>query len=320
MARRSPLAHDVQTRQPNRPVARLSCVATVRKEPAVNLSRSSFRVSLALVAFGLAGTALVGTASTASADVRIRIGGGGHIRFGGWHRPTYRYHGPSIRIGGAIWLGSGYYYGRGFAQPPPPPPPPSPACDCGTGYYPPIAPAPTAYAVAQPVAAPEAPLPRFGIGAYLGGVAVQGANEGQDVGLVGQIRLGRSLLVDGEIAKNTLADGDRVDRRLMAGLTYELAAQRRLSPYITAGLGVTQVDVGGGTYEDAQSLAEVGGGVRWRMSERISLFGDLRLGARQSIDNADGIKPQPTDPVLAKVVPDSDEQYSRLRLGAMLTF
>jgi hypothetical protein len=87
-----------------------------------------------------------------------------------------------------------------------PPPPPSPACDCGTGYYPPIAPAPTAYAVAQPVAAPEAPLPRFGIGAYLGGVAVQGANEGQDVGLVGQIRLGRSLLVDGEIAKNTLAD------------------------------------------------------------------------------------------------------------------
>lgn len=305
--------------QPIRAVARLYAVVTVRKESAVSSSlRPTLRISLAVLAFGLSGVTLAATSSRASADVRIRIGGGGHIRFGHWHRPTYHYQGPSVRIGGAIWLGGSYYSGdgQGFAQPPPPPPP---ACDCGTGYYPPIAPAPTAYAVA-PLMAPPPPLPRFGIGAYLGGVAVQGVNEGQDVGLVGQFRLGRSLLVDGEIAKNTLASGDRVDRRLMAGLTYELAANRRLSPYISGGLGVTQVDVGGGSYQDSQSLAELGGGVRWRMTDRLSLFGDLRFGARQSIDSNAASDPKPMDTGLAKVMPQSDEKYSRMRLGAMLTF
>lgn len=281
---------------------------------------STRRLTFALgLAFALAGVSAAGSTHEASADVRVRIGGGGSIRFGHWHRPVYRYHSPHIRIGGAIWLGGGYYYQRGFAQPPPPPAPPAP-CNCGTGYYPPIAPAPTAYAVA-PVAAPaEPPLPRFGIGAYLGGVEVDGTHEGEDVGLVGQFRLGRALLVEGEVAKNTLADGARVDRRLMAGLSYELGPHRRLSPYLSAGLGVTQVDVGGGTYEDAQSLAEIGGGLRWRMSERITLFGDVRLGARQTIDNGSEITPQPTDPALSRVVPDSEEQYSRMRLGALVTF
>ena len=149
---------------------------------------------------------------------------------------------------------------------------------------------------------------------------IRRVNEGQDVGLVGQFRLGRSLLIDGEIAKNTLASGDRVDRRLMAGLTYELAANRRLSPYIAGGLGVTQVDVGGGSYQDSQSLAELGGGLRWRMTDRLSLFGDLRFGARHSIDSTAATDPRPMDTGLAKVMPQSDEKYSRMRLGAMLTF
>ncbi|HVV83486.1 MAG TPA: hypothetical protein VHE35_10460 [Kofleriaceae bacterium] len=285
------------------------------------VSRPSLRIALALAAFGLTGAALAGTASTASADVRIRLGGGGHIRLGHWHRPYYHYAGPTIRIGGAIWLGGGYY-GRGFAQPPPPPPPPAPpaACDC-SGYYPPVAPAPsTAYAVA-PVEAAPAPLPRLGVGAFLGGVEVGGEHEGQDVGLVAQLRLGRSLLVEGEVAKNTLADGDRVDRRWMAGLSYELGAHRRLAPYITGALGISQVDVGGGSYQDDQSLAEIGGGLRWRMTDRIELFGDLRFGARQSMDSQDmATTPAPTDPALARVMPDDSESYSRMRLGAMLTF
>jgi opacity protein-like surface antigen len=288
----------------------------------VTLSRSSLRICLALAAFGLTGVTMAETASTASADVKIRIGGGGRIKFGNWHRhrPHVRYHGPTIRIGGSIWLGSGYYYRR-FASPPPPPPPP--ACDCGQGYaqgyYPPIAPAPSTY-VAAPLPPARPPLPRFGLGVFVGGVAVDDVNEGQDVGVVGQIRLGRSLLVEGEYAKNELASGDRVDRRLMAGLTYELGAHRRLSPYVTAGIGVTQVDVGDGSYEDEQSLAEIGGGLRWRMSDRISLFGDLRLGSRQSIDDGDELAPQPTDPSLARVMPEKEEDYSRVRLGAMLTF
>ena len=293
----------------------------------MKLSRSTLRATLTLAVAGaaLAGPSLVDAGSSASADVRIRIGGGGRVRIGNWHRPHYRYHGPSIRIGGAIWLGSGSYYAsgyeRGFAQPPPPPPPPA-ACDCNGGYYPPIAPAPTPYApqVAYAAAPADPPLSRFGIGAFLGGVAVEGVNEGQDVGLVGQIRLGRSLLVEGEIAKNTLAGGDRVDRRLVAALTYELRPARRLSPYITGGLGVTQVDIGNGEFADSQSIAELGGGLRWRMTDRITLFGDLRLGGRQSIDQGDAITPQPTDSPMAKLMPEHDEKYSRLRLGGMLTF
>ena len=286
----------------------------------MNLSRAPrLRVALLALTLGLSGTALAGSTSMAEADVRIRIGGGGQVRLGNWHRhrPHVRYHRPTIRIGGAIWLG-GSYYARGFAQPPPPPA--APPCDCASGgYYPPIAPAPHTY-VAAPMAPARPRLPRFGVGAYVGGVAVEGVNEGQDVGLVGQFRLGRSLLVEGEIAKNTLADGDRVDRRLMAGLTYELGPHRRLAPYVTAGIGVTQVDVGGGEFEDEQSIMELGGGLRWRMSERITLFGDLRMGARESIERSDEIKPQPTDPALARVMPENEEKYSRLRLGAMLTF
>ena len=284
-------------------------------------SRLNLGLTVALAGAALAGPSLVDAGSSAAADVRIRIGGGGHVRLGNWHRPHYRYHGPSIRIGGAIWLGSGYRYERGFAQPPPPPPPA--ACDCNNGgYYPPLAPAPAPYApaVAYAAAPADPPLSRFGIGAFLGGVAVEGVNEGQDVGLIGQIRLGRSLLVEGEIAKNTLADGDRVDRRLVAALTYELRPARRLSPYITGGLGVTQVDIGNGEFADNQSIAELGGGLRWRMTDRITLFGDLRLGGRQSIDNGDEIAPQPSDSPMAKLMPEHDEKYSRLRLGGMLTF
>jgi opacity protein-like surface antigen len=314
------LAHVVLPRQPKVVLARLhrgpDSPRPFPKEPAVILSRST--LSLALAAVTVTGVALVETASTASADVRIRIGGGGKIRFGHWHRhrPHVRYHGPTIRIGGSIWLGSGAYY-RTYATPPPPPPPPS--CDCAApAYYPPIAPAPSTY-VAAPAPVRD-PLPRFGIGVYLGGVAVEGVNEGQDVGVVGQLRLSRSLVLEGEIAKNELADGDRVDRRMMAGLTFELSPRNRISPYVTGGIGVTQVDVGGGEFEDEQSLAEIGGGLRWRMSERITLFGDLRLGARQTIEDEDELRPQPTDPALGRVMPESDEDYSRLRLGALLTF
>ena len=62
------------------------------------------------IALLLAGTALIAGAQAASADVRIRIGGGGHVRIGGggavrshWvHR-----HAPRVRVQGHIWIGGG---------------------------------------------------------------------------------------------------------------------------------------------------------------------------------------------------------------------
>ena len=266
-----------------------------------------------------AGSAL--TAHDASADIRVRIGGSAHVRIGGPRvvvRPYWRYHPvrrSTIYVGGHIWLGGGYYDDRPFAQPPPPPPVES--CNCDPQYYGPIAPAPAPYVAAAVVEEPI--LPRWGFGVFMGGVSVDGEHEGEDVGLVGQLRLTRGLLVEGEIAKNTLENGGRVDRRMMAGLTYELGAERRLAPYLTAGLGTTQVKVDGG-WEDNQAIGEVGAGLRWRLSPRIALFGDVRLGQRETVDKGDTIQPLPTDASARALVPDDEESYSRVRLGGLLTF
>lgn len=280
------------------------------------------KLTLGALALFVAGSAVA--TSEAAAGVRVRIGGSAHIRIGGGHvgaprvrviRPWWRprhIHRPVVHVGGHVWLGGGYYYERPFAQPPPPPA----ACDCGPQYYGPIAPAPAPYVAAAVVAEP--PLPRFGVGVFMGGVSVDGEHEGEDVGLMGQFRLTRGLLIEGEIAKNTLEDGGRVDRRMLAGLTWELGPHRRLAPYLTAGLGTSQVEVAGG-WEDHQAVAEVGAGLRWRLSDRLALFGDVRLGSRESLD--DSPDATPTGDVAARaLVPDDEESYSRVRLGGMITF
>jgi len=270
------------------------------------------------IALLLAGSALIAGAQAASADVRISIGGG--IRFGGApvraHWVQRHVHRPAVHIGGSIWIGGGGYY-QPFAQPPPPPPPPM-ACNCEQPqtYYP-IAPAPVGYAtVAAPASAAE-PLSRFGIGVFMGGVSVDGEHEGKDAGLVGQFRLTRGLILEGEVAKNELADGARVDRRIMAGLQLELRPQRRMTPYLAAAVGTTQVEIGD-SWQDNQGLAEVGAGLRYRLSERFALFGDIRVGQRQLADQA--ATPVPVDSNMARVMPAADENYSRVRLGGMLTF
>lgn len=168
----------------------------------------------------LACSALAVGAQTAAADVRISIGGGGHIRIGGggharahWVRHHHRVH-----VGGAIWIGG--VYRQLPAQPPPPPPPPQPACNCEPNYYP-IAPQPVAYAAVAPapraaaaVALRPGRVPRQG-------VAVDGEHEGKDAGLVAQLRVGKRFQLEAELAKNELADGAREDRRFMAGLQFE---------------------------------------------------------------------------------------------------
>lgn len=272
------------------------------------------------IALLLAGTALIAGAQAASADVRIRIGGGGHVRIGGggavrshWvHR-----HAPRVRVQGHIWIGGGTYY-QPFAQPPPPPPPPQyQGCNCEQPqvYYP-IAPQPVGYVNAPVAVAPEAPLPRFGVGAFLGGVAVDGEHEGKDVGLVGQFRLTRGLVVEAEIAKNELEGGARIDRRIMAGLQLELRPHRRLTPYLAGALGTTQVEVGE-DWVDHQAMAEIGGGLRYRVSERLSLFGDFRFGQRQLSDND---TPIVLDDTARTYLPENDEQYTRARFGGLVTF
>ena len=285
----------------------------------MNLSTRLGTLGLALV---LGGAAAAATSQNAAADVRIHFGGGWHGGGGVYVGPRVHvvrpYYRPYYRpwVSGHIWVG-GYYYERPFAQPPPAQPP----CDCGpnNAYYPPIAPAPSTAVYAAPTAVEEAPLPRFGIGAFLGGVSVEGNHEGEDVGLVGQFRLARPLVIEGEIAKNTLADGARVDRRLLIGANLEFGPARRFAPYVTAGIGTTQVQVTDG-WEDNQAIAELGAGLRWRLSPRISLFGDFRFGSRQSMDGEKDPATLPPDTTARSVAPADHEGYTRLRLGGMLTF
>lgn len=275
-----------------------------------------------LLATALAAMAITAGANDASADVRIRIGGHAHVRVGGgisvrtprvhwrprWNyaRPTYR-----VRVGGSIWVGGGYYYGRTYAAPPPPA-----YCDCDTStvpsYYP-VAPAATSYAVA---ARPE--LPRFGIGVFAGGVDVEGEHVGNDLGVMARLRLTPGLLIQGEVAKSELEDGLRVDRRLAGGLVYEIGAYNKWAPFLLGNLGVTQADVGD-DWTTTQSFAEIGGGLRWAITPNLHLGADLRVGSRQNVDE-EGTRPTVGTARAITPAADEGEEYTSGRAWAMLYF
>jgi hypothetical protein len=250
----------------------------------------------------------------AAADVRVHVGGHVRIRVGG-PRVHYRVYRPRprpvrVHVGGSIWVGGGTYYGPRFAEPPPS----HSYCDCDDGgYYGPVRPAPSVV-VSQP--APRPALPRWGLGIAAGGVSVEGQDAGDDLALIGRFRLTPGLAIEGEVGKNELADGQRVDRRLGASLVYELGAYNRWAPYGVAGIGVSQVDVGGGEYESDQRFAEIGVGLRLALSRRIHVAADIRAGSREQIGGDSG------DARAFSVAPPADEseEYTRLRLSGLLYF
>jgi opacity protein-like surface antigen len=164
----------------------------------------------------------------------------------------------------------------------------------------------------------HAPLPRWGLGLAAGGVEVQGEAAGDDLALLGRWRLTGALLAEGEVGKSSLADNTRVDRRLGASLVYELGARRRWSPYLVAGAGVTQVDIGGGVYESAQSFAEGGAGLRYAVTPRLHLGLDLRAGSRAPL----AAEAEPDQASYRSVTPpdDAPEAYTRGRLSAIVYF
>jgi len=276
-----------------------------------------------LFAAALATMALAIGTSDAQADIRVRVGGHAHIRVGGGYRvrtprvywrPRWNYARPAYRVhvGGSIWLGGGYYT-QPYAQPPPPPA----YCDCGPStvpsYYP-VAPAAATYAAVAP--APQ--LPRFGIGLFAGGVDVEGNHVGDDLGVLGRLRLTPGLLIEGEVGKSELANGVRVDRRLGGGLVWEIGAYNRWAPYLVGSLGVTQTEVGK-TWNTTQSFGEVGVGLRWAITPNFHLGADIRAGTRQEVDSS-GTRPDVG--VAREVTPTANqgEQYTRARLSAMLYF
>lgn len=290
------------------------------------MTRTKALITAALASAVFGGVSLAAE-SEANADVRIRVGGRAHVRGSAHVRiGGVRVRGPQVRwrvrrpapppmrvhVGGAIWVGGGYY-GPRFAPPPPAPAYVDPCC-VAPNYHP-VVPAASTYAVA-PVARPA--LPRWGVGVAAGGVSVEGQDAGDDLALLGRLRLTPRLLLEGEIGKSELGDGSRVDRRLGGSLAFEFSPYNRFTPYVVGGLGVTQVEVSDGAYESAQSFGEIGIGLRYAITPRVHLAGDIRAGSRSEMTD----EARPLDAAARSIAPpeEESEEYTRARLSAVLYF
>ena len=280
-----------------------------------------------LLAATVVGLATLSQVDTADAG-RFRFSGGGrvhaHVSGGvsvGWGaRPVYRpVYSPSWHVQGRIYVGPRYsYYPRYryyYYQPVP-----SYYGYYSTQTYYPVQPATTV--VAAPMAAPRRDLPRFGIGLFAGGVSVEQQDDSSDWGALARLRLTTGLLVEGELGKTTYASDLREDRRLGASLIYEIGARNKFAPYVLAGMGVQQANIGDGEYKSTQDFGEIGVGLRYAATPHFHLLLDVRAGTRQTIG---GDEVAPVDTAARMATPpaidsDESEEYTRARLAAVLFF
>jgi hypothetical protein len=309
------------------------------------------RFALFAGAFVLAAVGTLVDSGTAEAN-RYRFGGGGRVHartYGGggvtYSRPSYGYrsYGGGYRsysysrgwgVRGSIYVGPRYgyyspYYYRGYYpryyyyyQP-------VPSYYGVYSYreqpYYPVAPQPTVSApgTVAVVARPE--LPRFGIGLFAGGASVEGTDggttkESQDVGLLARYRLTQGLLVEAEIGKTEYQDNLRVDRRMGASLVYEIGAYNKLAPYVLAGLGVQQAEVGG-QFETRQNFGELGIGLRYAITPHVHITADIRAGSRATV-GGDTIQGDVATRSVAPPTANSNESesYTRFRLAGLFYF
>jgi hypothetical protein len=275
----------------------------------------------ALILGGVLGAgALGGTAEAGhthfSGGVRFsgRVAGRVGVRFA---RPFWR---PRVWVGGSVWVG-GYYYPRPYYYYYYPESVPSYyGYGYGGGYYP-VQPNGAPGVVA--VAAPERPMPRFGIGVAAGGSNIEGRQDSSDLSALVRFRLTPGLLIEGELGRTSFKDDVRVDRRIGGSLIWELGARNALAPYLLGGAGVEQADVNG-SFSTTQEFGELGVGLRWALSRNLHLTFDVRAGARKAIDSN---QPDAVSPAVRSVAPpsgsnngDDTEKFTRGRLAAILYF
>jgi len=203
-----------------------------------------------------------------------------------------------------VYVGGYYgYYGYSFASPPPP------YCDAPVTVYDRAAPAgPVGIA---PV--PERPLPRFALGVTGSHIATEQEQGGGDLGVAARLRILDPLEVEIEAAKTEFDDGSRIDKRFGAALYLDLAPRARWAPYAVAGGGVARAETLGDERE--RQYGEVGGGLRWNLTDRFALTGDLRFGMSEATDG-DELR---TRALVVQPLAE-EERYSRLRLSGLLYF
>ena len=277
-----------------------------------------------VLAASVVGLATLSQVDTADAG-RFRFSGGGHVHARvsggisvGWSRPYRPAYRPGWSVRGRIYVGPRYsYYPRYryyYYQPVP----------SYYGYYQtesyyPVQPA-AAVTVAAP--APRRELPRFGIGLFAGGVSVEQQDDSSDFGLLARLRLTTGFLVEGELGKTTYTNDLREDRRLGASLIYEIGAYNKFAPYLLAGFGVQQANIGDGEFKSTQDFGELGVGLRFAATPNFHLTLDVRAGTRKTIG---GDEVAPVDTAARMATPpainsDESEEYTRARLSAILYF
>jgi hypothetical protein len=283
-------------------------------------------IGLAVV---MAAPVLLTETKTASADVRIRVGGKVKVRVGKRvrHHRVRRQRRPvrvtprvrhRLHLGGSIRIGGGIVIGSTFAEPPPPPP--CSCCDCGEpavpAYYtPPPPPPPPAYSPARAprVYAPTPPLQpmaRLGIGMFAGSMDSDGA-QADDVGLLARYRLTPGWAVEAELAEVTSDDGAD-SSRFGGAVLYDFTPFSTLSPYVVAGAGAW----------DGTRYAEVGVGLNYKLTRNLHVAADVRGGI-----HCDTCTDEPRavdyEGVTSRPVDDGDEngsRYTRARMSAILHF
>jgi opacity protein-like surface antigen len=133
--------------------------------------------------------------------------------------------------------------------------------------------------------------------------------ESGEIGVFGRFRLSKSFILEGELSRSETEDATRVDRSVGAALLYEFRPYRALSPYVLAGLGATGAEAFGGAATAAYGYGEVGAGLSYQLTPRVSVLADLRGGSRHA--DMHSIKSD------AFAV---EEEYWRVRLGGLLHF
>ena len=281
-------------------------------------------IGLAVV---MAAPVLLTETKTASAEVRIRVGGKVKVRVGKRHRRVrhVRRHvrvTPRVRhrlhLGASIRIGGGIVIGPTFAEPPPPPPCAYSCCDCGEpavpAYYVPTPPPPPAMPPSQAplvyAASPAMhPMARLGIGVFAGSTDYDGA-QADDVGLLARYRLTPGWAVEAELAEVTSDEGAE-SRRFGGALLYDFTPFSTLSPYIVGGAGAW----------DGSRYAEVGVGLNYKLTRNLHVAADVRGGIHcdtctdepRAVDYENGA-PMPVDD------DDNGSRYTRARMSAILHF
>jgi hypothetical protein len=284
------------------------------------ISARLVRHSLLVAAFA---APLFAASSASAGGFHVHIGGGAHWggHWGGGYRgPHVRwgYRPTNVVVSGGIWVGGGTYYQpyyQGYATPPPA------YCECPPAYYPPVYPA-ASTATLTPLPSEPAPMPTFGVGLFAGGTSTAGKADGDDVGLLANLRITRGLLIQGEISKSELADGSRVDRRFEGALVWEIGAENNWAPYLLGGIGVSGADTPDASA--TESFGEVGVGLRWALSRSFHLTADIRAGSAATMEDDQPVRTTNPTPYSSIAPPAANsgetEDFTRARIGAMIYF